>query len=156
MGIELQADLRAALQDSSSLKALASVDKNGNPHVVFKGSISLDETERNLQYLEIVETSQTNRNLVYSIWFKKKVAINVLTADGKSWQIKGVPVKAHISGPEFERQYVKLQELMGADADLSTVWIIEPVEETGQTLQIRVAEERARYPLIGHLDRFRA
>jgi hypothetical protein len=43
---------------------------------------------------------------------------------------------------------------LGADADLSTIWIIEPIEVREETYAVRQTLEKTRYPLIGHLDRF--
>jgi hypothetical protein len=40
------------------------------------------------------------------------------------------------------------------DADISTAWIIEPLEERVETLAKRQEEERRLYPWVGHLDRF--
>jgi hypothetical protein len=154
MGILLSEDLRKALRDPASLKALAGVNREGEPHVVFKEAISLDLEERNLQCLELLETSRTNKNLTLSIWFKKKIAVNVLNTEGRSWQIKGLPVKVHISGPLFEEQYIAIRNRLGPETDLSAVWIIEPLEEKEQTYLVRLQEERLRYPMIGHLDRF--
>jgi hypothetical protein len=156
MGISLSEDLRKALRDPASIKAIACVNQEGEPHVVFKEAVSLDSEERNLQCLELLETSQTNKNLTLSIWFKKKIALNVLHPEGRSWQIKGLPIKMHISGPLFEEQYIAVRNRLGQEADLSAVWIIEPLEEKEQTYSVRLREERARYPLIGHLDRFAA
>ncbi|MDR1684992.1 MAG: hypothetical protein LBR82_00865 [Desulfovibrio sp.] len=154
MGIRLSEDLRTALRDPASLKVIAGVNRAGEPHVVFKEAISMDSEGRNLQCLELLETSQTNRNLTHSLWFQRKIAVNVLHPKGRSWQIKGLPVKVHISGPLFEEQYIAVRNRLGPEADLSAVWIIEPLEEKEQTYLVRLREERLHYPLVGHLDRF--
>jgi hypothetical protein len=154
MGIPLSEDLRKALRDPASFKAIASVNREGEPHVVFKEAISLDSEGCNLQCLELLETSHTNKNLTLSMWFKKKIAVNVLHPEGRSWQIKGFPIKVHISGPLFEEQYIAVRKRYGPETDLSAVWIIEPLEEKEQTYFVRLHDERLRYPMIGHLDRF--
>ncbi|HWQ78452.1 MAG TPA: hypothetical protein VN381_06535 [Anaerovoracaceae bacterium] len=153
MSIKLNENLTALLNDPNSLKVLASVDQNGVPHVVFKGSISVNQDGK-LQYLELIETSQTNKNLAYSLWFKRWIVINVLGQDRTSWQIKGTPVRSIISGPVFEENYAAIQKRFGEGADLSTVWIIDPEEAREETFPVRLQEERKSYPLIGHLDRF--
>lgn len=44
-----------------------------------------------LAFYELLETSQTQKNLVYSIWFNKYVSVTVVTKDGRSYQLKGIP-----------------------------------------------------------------
>jgi len=150
MAIEISDEIKGLLQDKNTLKALASIDKDGVPHVVFKGSINLDE-EGNLFFLELLETSQTNKNLTYSIWFDKKVAINLYN-DKKSIQIKGTPKKVHITGRLFEEKYQEVRA-RNPKADLSGVWIITPEEIRTETFSERLEYEREHYPVIGHLDR---
>lgn len=154
MGVQLDEKVKALLKDPKSRKALASVDKDGGLHLVFKGSITVND-DGNIQYFDLNETSQTNKNLTYSLWFSKQVAINVLGEDRTSYQIKGVPVRAIVNGQEFEDAYVSVQKRLGKEYDLSTIWIIEPTEITEETFSARQAEERRKYPLIGHLDRYR-
>jgi hypothetical protein len=72
----------------------------------------------------------------------------------RSYQIKGIPVKALICGREFQDAYSAVQNTLGKDADLSTVWIIEPREIREETPGIRREEHREKYPLAGHLDRY--
>jgi hypothetical protein len=97
--------------------------------------------------------------MIYSLWFKKFVSINILSAgttdsERKSYQIKGIPVKAIVCGKEFEQNYRMVRKHLGADADLSTIWIVEPHEIREETASIRRQIERTDYPLIGHLDRY--
>jgi hypothetical protein len=153
VSIQLSDQARDLLARPDTIKVLASVDVAGVPHVTFKQSLALNE-EGQLQYWEILESSQTNKNLTVSIWFQKPVAISLLGADHSSRQIKGVARRAIISGPQFEKTYQQVRESLGPQADLSTIWIIDPLEEREETLSVRIAEERRDFPLIGHLDRF--
>ncbi|MGN0642059.1 MAG: hypothetical protein ACI4JJ_02830 [Huintestinicola sp.] len=151
MSIKLSIEAKNALADKDTIKALATVDKNGDPHVVFKGSLHLTN-DGLIEFYEILESSQTNSNLVGSIWFGRTAAINLLTADKKSYQIKAKPVKSIASGHYFEAAYVKLRESKG-DIDLGAIWQLEPIEEKEQTFAARIAEDEAAYPLLKHLDR---
>ncbi|MDR3284032.1 MAG: hypothetical protein LBS97_02510 [Treponema sp.] len=153
MGLKLEEDVIRLINDPETVKAVASADKNGVVHLVYKGSVSVTP-EGTIQFLELNETSQTNKNLVYSLWFNRLISITVAGKDRRSYQIKGLPVRTIIAGKEFERQYVAVRERLGGDADLSAVWIIEPREIREETPAVRRAAERAEYPLIGHLDRF--
>lgn len=150
---QLSSKLIACINDPATLKVLASIDKNGIPHAVFKTNISVN-ADGDIQLLEILETSQTNKNLVHSIWFGIKVAIGILTEDTKSYQIVGIPKRAVISGALFEKNYIAIQNSLGKDVDLSTVWIIEPKEIREETFRLRNAQERKAYPLVRHLDHF--
>jgi hypothetical protein len=156
----LDAKIISLINDTNTIKAVATTDRNGIVHVVFKGSVSINKEnyDGNIRFLELNETSQTNKNMIYSLWFKKLVSISILSADidseRKSYQIKGIPVKAIICGKEFEKTYSMVRKHLGTDADLSAIWIIEPQEIREETASIRRQIERTDYPLVGHLDRY--
>lgn len=148
MGIKLDKEIVKMIDNPDSIKILATVDKNGEPHVVVKESIKVNE-DGFIEYLDYIESSQTNKNMVHSIWFGKRVAINIFSGD-KSFQIKGIPYRALIHGHEFEERYRIAKEQKGVD--LSTVWWIEPVEIKNQTLNTRIRIEKEEHPILGHLD----
>jgi hypothetical protein len=153
MGIPLPQTLVALLNKRESIKVLTSLDQAGIPNTVFKDSIHAD-TDGNIRYLELLETSITNRNLIYSLWFSRPVTINVLSEDRKSWQIRGIPVKSLICGVEFQDAYYAVQQTLGKDTNLSAIWIIEPREIREESLTVRQREQTEAYPLVGHLDRY--
>ena len=151
MAIELSEQVKQAFEDKNTIKVLATVDKSGNPSSVFKGSLHITQ-DGLLEEYEVLESSQTNSNLVYSIWFDKNVSITLLTQDKKSYQIKAKPVKSITSGKYFEKAYVNLRE-SGKDIDLGAIWQFEPLEEKEITFAVRVKEDEEAYPLLKHLDR---
>ncbi|MBW4080999.1 hypothetical protein [Paenibacillus sp. S150] len=142
--------VQALLQDSEAVKALATVDQQGWPHVIMDHSLTANDKGQ-LIYLELIETSQTNLNLVNSIWFKRKVAVR-LSRGEEAYLIKGYPVYSIICGPVFEHYYT-LARKIHPDFDLSTVWVIEPDEIIEDTYVARKSKERAEHPLVMHLDR---
>lgn len=150
MSIPLDREFARIFNDKAATTVLATTDEDGTPHVVLKGSLHVDEDGK-LVLLELSEYSQTNRNLVRAIWFERKVAISVRTADERCFHLTGRPVRAIVAGPVFERHYRQLRERRG-DVDLSTVWIIEPdsLDEKGNPDALK--SEEGRIPLI-HLDR---
>ncbi len=152
MAVELGDDIKALLQEKDTIKAVASVDRDGNPHVTYKGSLHING-DGNLEFYELIESSQTNKNFVSSIWFKHKVAINILGKDKRSYQIKGTPYKAIIAGREFQKHYNLLQAQFD-NIDLSTIWVIEPEEVIEESFEKRRQEEEKAHPLLGHLDRW--
>jgi len=150
-GIDIGGKAKELLSDPESKKALASVGRDGVVHVTYKGSLTV--ADGNLRFFELIETSQTNKNLTYSLWFGKEIAVNVIK-DKTSFLIRGVPVRAIVNGKEFEEAYIQIKNKFGADFDLSTVWIIKPTYVSEETFSIRQTEEREKYPLVGHLDRY--
>lgn len=139
------------LEAEGTFKVLTTTDEKGTPHAVIKQTIRLAE-DGNILYLELLESSRTNKNMVHSIWFKHKVAITLCGKNGVSYQIKGRPVKALISGPIFQENYVDIRNQLG-DVELSTVWIIEPEEVINETYSIRKVYEEETRPYFKHLDR---
>jgi hypothetical protein len=126
MGIRLNDDLAALLRDDRTTKVLATVDADGTPHAVVKQSLAVD-ADGNLVHLELLESSRTNKNLLRALWFGGRVAVTVRCGDA-SWQIKGRPVRAHVAGPVFQREYARIRR--ARRRDLGAVWIIEPDEAT--------------------------
>lgn len=151
MSIKLQDKIIKLINDRDTIKVLSTVDKNNVPHTTFKKFLKADD-DGNIIYLELIESSITNNNMVNSIWFKKKVSITIKSKDNESYQIKGIPVKAHISGQVFKKYYKLVKENI-EDGDLSTVWVIKPEELRNETYRYRKKQEEEKHPLLIHLDR---
>lgn len=151
MGKILSEKVVALLRDKNTKKVLATIDKNGIPNVAFKGTITVNENG-DLEVIELLETSQTNKNLTYSLWFRKYVAITIWGEGGEAYEIKGVPVKVYIDGPYYEEKYKEALARNSAN-DISGVWIIEPAEVRNQTYALRKKEQDEKYPILGHLDK---
>jgi hypothetical protein len=152
MSVQLSQELISIINDHRSVKALATVDDSGVPHVVVDHSIYVAENG-NIHYLEQLESSRSNHNLVGSIWFDRKVSIGVQGGDDKKFQIKAFPVKVHITGPLFQKHYVELRQKLG-DVDLTGVWEFKPIEVTDESLKALQQDEEANRPIFRHLDRF--
>ena len=89
--MKIPLELKGLLEDHESIKVLTTTDKEGVPHTVFKGSFtSLDDDY--LAYVELFEGSQTQKNMLHNLWFKKPVAIAVRKGN-TAYQIKGVPYR---------------------------------------------------------------
>ncbi len=151
MGVTLPQELISLLQEPDTIKLLATTDESGDPHVVIKQSIHLAE-EGNIHYLELLESSRTNHNLVRAIWFDRKVSIAIKGPNQQSFQIKGKPVEVHITGPLFQKHYEEIRQRLG-DVDLAGVWVIEPEEVIDENPEVRIKEEEAKRPFFRHLDR---
>ncbi len=151
MAVDITEKLAALLGKADTVKILVTTDEEGAPHAVVKDSLRLDEQHR-LIYLELLESSRTNKNMVRSIWFNRAVAVAVAGANGESYQIKGKPVKAIVSGPLFRKYYQQIREQCD-DADLAAVWVIEPENIIDQSFPVRRRQEEASHPYFKHLDR---
>lgn len=139
------------LRRRDTVKAVATVDDAGVPHLVYKGFADVDEEGR-LVLLELLETSATNSNLVHSLWFGRQVSFSLLGAQGQSFEISGRPYRCIVSGAVFERYYKQVRAAL-PDSDLAAVWLVDPVRVKNIGYAARRAEEEAAHPLIRHLDR---
>ena len=151
MATKLNKEIIALFSSDDSTKVLATVNEQGYPYAAAKPYIRVDD-DGNLLYLELVESSLTQKHLVRSIWFDQKVSISVSDKSGQSWQIKGKPVKTLITGPVFLNHYRDVRQRLG-DVGLSAVWVIEPEEVINENILVRHAEEELAHPLFRHLDR---
>ena len=139
------------LHDRSATRVIATLDEHGAPYAVASQFLQLG-AKGHLVHLELLEKSSTNRNLLRSLWFDKKISISLISSSGRSYEISGRPVKAHISGPVFRYYYQQVRSVI-ADGDLSTVWLIEPEEVVDETYATRKQQEEGQFPFTVHLDR---
>lgn len=151
MSVLINQEVFEAINNPDSIKVLASVDRHGRVHVVPKASITVSEDGR-IKYWELIESSQTNKNVTYALWFNKEIAINVITSDKKSYQIKGIPKENLNAGREYEENYIAAQK-KNSQNDLAAVYYIEPTEVIYETYSKRLLDETEKHPLYIHLDR---
>lgn len=146
----LTPDIIALLDDETTIKILATVSADGAPHATEQPS--LHHSGGAIHYLELLETSETNRNLVHNIWFGGAVAIALIGSNGCRFQIKGRPVKLHITGTLFLSHYERLRETH-PDTGLAGVWVIEADEIIDEDFALKKTREEALHPDFVHLDR---
>ncbi|WP_320974165.1 hypothetical protein [Dysgonomonas capnocytophagoides] len=150
MSIILSQEIVNFINSESTHKMLATVSPIGEPHLVYKKNMFYEDGK--IVYLELLESSISNKNMIYSLWFEKKIAVNFFNENGISIQIKGVPVKAVVAGPIFEKYYNALQQ-EDPDYDLSTVYYIEICDVIDETYSVRRMEQSVKHPLYIHIDR---
>lgn len=143
-------ELKKIIDEPETLKAIAATDHEGVPHLVYKGSLHVEEDQ--FVFYDLLQSSQINKNLVDSIWFNKKVAVNILSKDKRSFHIVGELDKSITAGRYFQSIYKKLREQRG-DVDLNAIWYIKPIEIKEVSFGVRKEEEERDYPLLRHLDR---
>ena len=143
--MELSKEIVEALQDPRKMKTLTTVDKEGMPHTVPIGYMSLVE-DGNIAFMELLDTSRTQKNLLNCLWFNKDVSILVSDdwENGKVYQVKGSPYKFLIYGPIWD-QFLKGIWQMIPEADPAGVWLITPKEVRNQNyFERRKGEEERR------------
>lgn len=150
--VKLPKEAVELISDPESIKVLATVDEEGNPHVAFKDGLTMLD-DGNLAFGEEFEGSQTNVNMVRSIWFDKNVELTVRSRSGTVFQITGKPYRYAHSGPLFKKFYLAEREKRGADSELAGVWIITPEKVRNETYEVRKKEEDEKHPFFRHFDR---
>lgn len=150
--VKLQEEVIRLLKDPEAQKALATVDEQGVPHLVFKDSLTVLDDGK-IAYAEELDSSQANKNMVRGIWFDKTVAVTV-AKESVAYQIKGKPYKCLITGALFKQFLMEARKKRGPDSDIQSVWIITPEEVRDATPAQRVKDEEQNRPFFNrHLDR---
>jgi hypothetical protein len=151
MSINIVQELKELIANSKSVKVLATVSAEGVPHTAIKQSAFLNE-DGNIEYLELLESSQSYKNFTSSLWYDKKVSFSISGQGDLSFQVIGKPVKILISGPVFEKHYIRVRDKLG-DVDLAAVCIVEPKKVINQSFHIKFQQQEELKPVFKHLDR---
>lgn len=146
----LTENLISDINDKSSLKSITAILNSGIPHTVYKGSLHVN-SDGNIEFYDIFESSRINEALVNSIWFEKYITVNILTSDKRSFEIIGKPVQSITQGRYFEEVYKDLKH--NRNNDLNAIWIIKPENVREETFSVRQKEQEENYPFLKHLDR---
>lgn len=152
MSVQLSEQIVNLIEDEKTIKVVASVGKSGVVNGAVKQSLHINENG-DIEFLEILESSDTNRNLIHSLWFGHNVSILLLGKNRESYELRGVPVRSIIEGAYFEKEYRKVQEKFQGEFDLATIWVVKITEVRDKNLKSRVQKEQEDYPIIAHLDR---
>ena len=153
--VKLPKEVMEILSEPETLKVLTTTGENGNPHSVFKSSlIALDE--ETLGYLELIEVSRTNKNILLNLWGKKLVSVVLFNPKtGASYQIKAEPYKLVDQGPIWENFLDQVWQVM-PDANPASVWLLKPREILNEGYQARLEEiETAYKPSFGLWMKYR-
>lgn len=143
-------ELKEIISNPETLKVIAATDHEGVPHITYKGSLHVENDE--LVFYDLLQSSQINKNLVDSIWYDKKVAVNILAENKRSFHIVGTLDKCVTAGRYFQSVYTLLREKKG-DVDLNAIWYIKPEKVKEITFAVRKEEEEREYPILKHIDR---
>ncbi len=151
MSIKISDDIKKIIEDKQSVAVVSAIGKNGFPYSQKTHKILVKDNGQIAIY-ELLEKSQIQKNLVFSLWFSKEVSLLVVTSQGKSFYFTLKPYRALEAGHEFTNEYNKILSEFGSDADLSTVWLfdVENIEET--TYEVEHEKEKKEHPYLYHMD----
>lgn len=150
MKTEILEHIRNLWKESTTATVIAA-GKNGLPWVQQVWKKGIDENGR-LEIYELLESSQIQKNLVYSIWFQKKVLIHLVQQDGRDFVLVAKPYHALIAGAEFENKYEECLKEFGDEADLSTVWKFDVEEIVEESYPAAREREKKNHPYLMHMD----
>ncbi len=150
--VKLPKEALDIISEAGSIKVLTTCDEEGNPHAAFKDDLTVLD-DGNLAFGEEFEGSQTNVNLVRSIWFDKHVELTVRDRKGTTFQIIGKPYRYAHAGALFKKFYLAERAKRGDDSELAGVWIIVPEQVRNETYEVRKKEEDEKHPFFRHFDR---
>ena len=80
----LPQEIMEILKDTETIKVIATVGEEGNPHVVMKDSLEAID-EQTIAYLELIERSNTSKNMLRNFWDKKAGEYLYLQQKGESF-----------------------------------------------------------------------
>lgn len=144
-------EFKKTFNSPSTLKAIATENRNGHINIDFRHHLYIDSSER-IFLLEDTEYSSLNCNMVYSLWFNKIAVISIMSDGQQSYEIQAKIVRTIISRKEFLEACEWLAEEYEC-FDLSSIWILEPLEVRNTSHSIEKEYERKNRPMIAHLDR---
>lgn len=153
MSVQLDEEIIRFLEDEQTVTVVSTVGRSGEVNASVKDTLHLNE-DGQIEFLEYLESSQTSQNLIYCLWFAKKISI-LLFNKNKSYELKGIPVTSIIEGTRFQDAYKRVKDKYHGEYDLSAIWVVDITEVKDKNLNERFLQERDTYPIITHLDRLR-
>ena len=146
---EINEELRRLIEDRESIKVVSSINREGIINSAPKGSLEISGKDE-LTYVEILESSKSYRNIVYSIWFDKKISILIVGKDRESYQIQGSVKKILTCGTEYEEYYRKYQGARGFDIAAVVKIKIEDINDLN--LVKGIEKQKKEHPFFSHYD----
>lgn len=138
-------DVRRLINAEGAIAAIATTGEAGAPHVVYKTVHALDA--QTLAVAEVVETSESGKNMLRALWEDRRVAVNVLEpATARSVQLKGAVTEYVFFGPVFETMFERLDPL--TKTGVAGVWLVHVDEVRHNSLGVRIAEEVERHQRV--------
>ncbi len=140
-------ELTEIINDPGTIKLLTTTSEDGKPHPARKQSLTALENGT-LAYMELLETSQTMKNMVWSVWWQKEVSILIIN-DAKNCccEIKGVPYRLHHQGSLWDTFLDQIWKIIPT-ANPAGVWEINPKQVIDQNFEASARREAERLPMM--------
>ena len=146
---KLNEELKSLIENKNSIKVVSTQDKEGVINSAPKGSLQISADDE-LTYVEILESSKSYSNVVYSIWFDKKVSVLVVGENKETYLIHGHVKKILTCGREYEEYYRKYQEARGFDIAAAVKLTVEDVQDLN--LAKGIEKQKKEHPFFSHYD----
>lgn len=143
-------EIKSIVNDPNSIKVVGTVDIKGNPHTAVKQSLHINE-DGNIEYIELLESSESYKNITGSIWFDKKVSVLVYGDNRVSYEITGRVDRILVAGEDYQAAYTKLLDEKGYD--IAAVIIIIPEKVDNKSPKDKFEEQEKERLFYKHLDR---
>jgi general stress protein 26 len=145
----LNEELKNLIENKNSIKVVSTQDKEGVINSAPKGSLQISADDE-LTYVEVLESSKSYSNVVYSIWFDKKVSVLVVGENKEAYLIHGHVKKILTCGREYEEYYRKYQEARGFDIAAAVKLTVEDVKDLN--LAKGIEKQKTEHPFFSHYD----
>ncbi len=143
--------LKHIIGKPGTFAVLSTVNGDGSPQTSLLESAHLNDSGA-FEFLELIESSRSYRNLTASLWFSKPVSLLVSTTEGERYLIKGIPNRITVCGSYFEERYREIRAIRG-DVELAAICSIYPLEIEDDSFAVAFARQEAERPFYKHLDR---
>jgi len=148
---ELLKQVQDIVADSGSLKIVSTLNENGTIHSAPKGTLKVNASWQ-LEYIEVLESSSSYKNVVRSLWFDKKVTVLVIGTDKRSYEIIGNIKRILTAGRHFEDAYKAFLEKRGHG--IAAVIQIDVESITDLDISKGIERQEREHFFFTHLDRF--
>ena len=145
----LNEELIGLIGNKNSIKIVSSLDKEGVINSAPKGSLEIS-ADNELTYVEVLESSKSYSNIVYSIWFDKAVSVLVVGENREAYLIHGHVKKILACGREYEEYYRRYQEARGFDIAAAVKLSVDDVQDLN--LAKGIERQKKEHPFFSHYD----
>ena len=141
--------LKALFEDKETIKIVSNQGEDGVINSTPKGSLEITGEEE-LSYVEILESSRSYKNSVYSIWFDKPVSVLIIGKNRETFLLTASIERIHTCGELFEKYYSRYKEIRGFD--IAGVVRLKITEIRELDLTALIEQQKVEHPFFVHYD----
>ncbi|HWQ77674.1 MAG TPA: hypothetical protein VN381_02600 [Anaerovoracaceae bacterium] len=149
---ELPQELIELLDKPDSVKVLGTLNADGSPRLAINKSLTTLDG-KTLILSEELEKTLSNKNLVRSIWFDKRVSVYISNGP-VAYEVRASVNRCFIIGGQFVEMLTRARKEYGPDADITDAWELIPREVVNVSPEVVRREQQLLHPFLDiHLDR---